>query len=393
MGILSWLFGNKDEAPTSPGDASDLVVYENERYMFSIRHPSTWAVVSEDVEEGVWAVPIAWADKPSGSDRASIIVNARETPLLNRNPNVNQIQIGPDGSEFTMPSSPEEYLARSKEALPYEGSRVESATVTKVAGMDATRLRFTYNAEGGSRSQTMTTVFALSATFQIACDAPVSAIESYSAIFDAVLESFHLGMDSRSASASSAAEQQPRGGVVRYNAGVECVLGGDFSSAEREFTQVIEDADAENWLRMVAAYARAICQGQQGKTVVIPDDLAEDTGDVGCTYLAYTTAASFHSMGHSAAVQRDEHRTADARVNGKLYRFNFNDFLGQFMIMASRIDEKRNESLQIVEAIETGKAAESSEGWPTIAWSTTRYGARTRHTSRLMRGVRKANYQ
>ena len=73
------------------------------------------------------------------------------------------------------------------------------------------------------------------------------------------------------------------------------------------------------------------------------------------TFLATASAgtvAAVASKGHSAF----RNRTADARVHEKLYRFNFNDFLGQFMILASRIDEKHNESIQIMEAIESGKA-------------------------------------
>lgn len=353
MGIFEKIFGKKEQMSES-GDKRTvepnvegndrMISYYNEEWNFSIAYPADWEILWENEPAGSWTIPIAVAGEKRSDGRPCFIVNVRHGEILQGSDNLKVTSIGPNGSLIEMPSTPQEYIERSKEDLQrsFSGFQFIVAEEIRFANKPAVRLVYSYDGQIGRIQEESITLFGVGVTFQFICEVPSSQYAEFQPRFQCFLESFRIGHEMPEAAVAvedssdvAPTEQSP---VLIYNRGASLYRNGDFKKAMEAFDQCFRSGEYQ----MQAAYARALCHKELGLDVEIPAELGDQAEDAGPVYVASNLACYLIDKGHRAALTKQGIASeVTANINGSLYIISISSLLGGFNNWAWRKEEDK----------------------------------------------------
>ncbi len=239
MGIFEKIFGKKeqmsergDKRAVEPltvepnAEKNDrMISYYNEEWNFSIAYPVDWEILWENEPAGSWTIPIAVAGEKRNDGRPCFIVNVRHGEILQGSRNLKVTSIGPNGSLIEMPSTPQEYIERSKEDLQrsFSGFQFISAEEIRLVNKPAVRFVYSYDGQMGRIQEDSITLFGVGVTFQFIHEVPSSQYAEFQPRFQGFLESFRIGHEMPEAAVAvedssdvAPTEQSP---VLIYNRG------------------------------------------------------------------------------------------------------------------------------------------------------------------------------
>ena len=168
--------------------------YTSSQWGLSFKYPADWETIFENDSSGTWSIPITVGGEMRAGQRPAFMVNARRDEMISP-PHVTIEQLRVDGSFYTAPHSPSEYIERSKEDLPKFFDDVRFLTSDEIrlkGGIPAAREVYTYDSSGRSVTELSVTAFCRNITYQFICDMPSLEQERYMGIFDDILESIDI---------------------------------------------------------------------------------------------------------------------------------------------------------------------------------------------------------
>lgn len=347
MGIFEKIFGKKEQM-SERGDKraiepltvesnveknDRMISYYNEEWNFSIAYPADWEILWENEPAGSWTIPIAVAGEKRNDGHPCFIVNVRHGEILQGSSNLKVTSIGPNGSLIEMPSTPQEYIERSKEDLQrsFSGFQFISAEEIRLVNKPAVRFVYCYDGQMGRIQEESITLFGVGVTFQFIHEVPSSQYAEFQPRFQGFLESFRIGHEMPEAAVAvedssdvAPTEQSP---VLIYNRGASLYRNGNFKKAMGAFDQCFRTGEYQ----MQAAYARALCHKELGLDVEIPEELGDQAEDAGPVYVASNLACYLIDKGHRAALTKQGIASeVTANINGSLYLISISSVLGGF---------------------------------------------------------------
>lgn len=327
----------RESSPKRPADKSDGKQYYNKQWNFSIVYPADWELLWENRPQGSWVMAVAVAGRTGGSIRPGLIVNARRGEALEGSSNVTVMHIGGDTTAKQAPKTPKEYIERSKADLneAFSGLRFLSGEEIRLINKPATRVVYSYATNSGRMQEMCVTIFGVGVTFQITCEVAPEEFDRFKPTFDAVINSFNIGIEPSSAVEAKPAVQPTKAGssLQLYNHGVNLYQKGQFRAAMDAFDQVFKTGE----LKMQSAYIRALCQKELGLAVELPPELEDKAKDSGAVYVGSNLACHIIAQGHKAALTTYKSTsTVTALIDGSLYVISISSLSGGFSNWAWR---------------------------------------------------------